>query len=166
MLRQFSVPLNFLFFYFFFCTTHFSTSVRGSGESDRLQVFVNRLCFLSSTCSSLFGFQRLQEDGAITKALLLKVCHRVGSQPTPSIHSYVGFVLPPEVKWYGPHRSTPAKHTVSHDIGEHYYFILLFFFVGTWELTTILLESSLVGNITVVDVWTSSVRAKKQQKKT
>lgn len=34
---------------------------------------------LSSTCSSLFGFYRLQEDGARTKALLLKVCHRVGS---------------------------------------------------------------------------------------
>uniref|UniRef100_A0A3Q1FV53 [histone H3]-trimethyl-L-lysine(27) demethylase n=1 Tax=Acanthochromis polyacanthus TaxID=80966 RepID=A0A3Q1FV53_9TELE len=30
------------------------------------------VCCLSSTCSSLFGFHRLQEDGARTKALLLK----------------------------------------------------------------------------------------------
>lgn len=28
---------------------------------------------LSSICSTLFGFQRLHEDGARTKALLLKV---------------------------------------------------------------------------------------------
>lgn len=68
MLREFSIPLD------FFLHNTFSTLVRGS-EYDRLQVLVNRLCFLSSTCSSLFGFQRLQEDGAITKALLLKVCH-------------------------------------------------------------------------------------------
>lgn len=37
-----------------------------------VQVILNRLCCLLA-CSSLFGFQRLHEDGARTKALLLKV---------------------------------------------------------------------------------------------
>jgi hypothetical protein len=37
-----------------------------------VQVILNRLCCILA-CSSLFGFQRLHEDGARTKALLLKV---------------------------------------------------------------------------------------------
>lgn len=39
---------------------------------------------LSSACSSLFGFQKLHEDGARTKALLMKVANLTGCVLRPS----------------------------------------------------------------------------------
>lgn len=53
-----------------------------------LQVILSRLCCLLA-CSSLFGFQKLREDGARTKALLIKVAYLAGcvSQPSTAIGS-------------------------------------------------------------------------------
>lgn len=57
------------------------------------QVIRNRLCCVSSTCSSLFGFHRLQEDGARTKALLLKVCHHSVTSRSPLFHYFLSLVV-------------------------------------------------------------------------
>lgn len=48
-----------------------------------LQVILSRLCCLLA-CSSLFGFQKLHEDGARTKALLIKVANLTGCILQPS----------------------------------------------------------------------------------
>lgn len=48
-----------------------------------LQVILSRLCCVLA-CSSLFGFQKLHEDGARTKALLMKVANLTGCILQPS----------------------------------------------------------------------------------
>lgn len=48
---------------------------------------------LSSACSSLFGFQKLHEDGARTKALLMKVVNLTGCILQPSSTRVYGTLL-------------------------------------------------------------------------
>lgn len=59
-----------------------------------LQVILSRLCCLLA-CSSLFGFQKLHEDGARTKALLMKVANLTGCIVQPSSTLAIGSYTSP-----------------------------------------------------------------------
>lgn len=84
-----------------------------------LQVILSRLCCLLA-CSSLFGFQKLHEDGARTKALLMKVAHLTGciSQLSSTLPRRTHSELPPIMhgREFAPIDASGVRIPVAHSL--------------------------------------------------